>query len=95
MDTNLTGCRWVMMARAALTAMAAAATTIVLATVLKRVDLAVPEARDALLGLLGLALVVAAGAMDAKDSRDAAPDTGPAERTSWHEHDGSFRGMVG
>ncbi len=95
MDTNLTGWRWVVVARAALTTVAAATTTIVLAVVLKRVDLAVPEARDALLGLLGLALVVAAGALDAKESQDTAPDTGPAERTSWHEHDGSFRGMVG
>lgn len=95
MDTNLTRCRWLAVARATLAAAAAAATVFVLTLVLKRVDVAVPEARDAFLGLLGLLLVVTAGALDAKDGRDQAPDTDPTKSRSWHEHEGSFRGMVG
>lgn len=43
------------------------------------------EARDALLVVLGLVVTTLDGA-----SESAAP-----ERTSWHEYDGAFRGMVG
>ena len=95
MDTNLTGCRWVAAGRAALTTVAASLTVFALTLVLKRVDAVVPQARDVILGLLGLALVITAGALDSKEWQDKAPDTVPMERTSWHEHEGSFRGMVG
>lgn len=92
MDTNVTGCRWLGAARATLTAVAAAATVFGLTFMLRRVDIAIPEARDALLGLLGLALVATAGVLDGKDERDQTPETVPAERTFRQEHEGSFRG---
>lgn len=95
MDANTTGCRWVAPVRAALTTVAAALTIFALTLVLKKVDAAVPQARDAVLGLLGLALVLTVGAIDANESQDTAPDTLTAGRTLWHEHEGSFRGMIG
>lgn len=95
MDTNMAGCRWVAAVRAALTAAAAALTVFGLTLVLRKVDVAVPQSRDVVLGLLGLALVLTAGAIDANESQDTAPDTVPTERTHWHEYEGSFRGMVG
>jgi hypothetical protein len=95
MNAQMTGCRWVAPVRAALTTVAAALTVFALTLVLKKVDAAVPQARDVVLGLLGLALVLTAGAIDANESQDTAPDTGHAERTQWHEYEGSFRGMVG
>jgi len=51
---------------------------------LTRPDLGV-EARDALLAALGLAVATLNGA----------PEGAAPERTSWHEYDGAFRGMVG
>jgi hypothetical protein len=101
MDTQLTVSRWVGAARAALATVAAALTIFALTLVLKRVDAAIPQARDAVLGLLGVALILTAGALDAQEpedrtpDREPAPDTEPAESTSWHEYEGSFRGMVG
>ena len=95
MDANTMGCRWVAPVRAALVTVAAAMTVFALTLVLKKVDVAVPQARDVVLGLLGLALVLTAGVIDANESQDTAPDTIPAERTRWHEYEGSFRGMIG
>ncbi len=95
MDTNLTGCRWIAVMRAALAAVAASLTVFGLTLLLRRVDVAVPQARDAIMGLLGLALVITAGALDAKEWPDKAPDTAPIERVPWYEYEGSFRGMVG
>src|SRR5262252_323829 len=101
MWTNLTGCQWVVGVRATLTTVATALTVFGLTLVLRRVDAVVPQARDAVLVLLGVALVLTAGAVDAKgsqelqESQDQPPHTVPAERTRWHEYDGSFRGMIG
>jgi hypothetical protein len=95
MDTHLTGCRWIAAIRGALTAVAASLTVFGLTLLLKRVDAAVPQARDAIMGLLGLALVITAGALDAKEWPDKTPDAGHVERIPWHEHEGSFRGMIG
>lgn len=100
MDTQLTVSRWVGTARAALATVAAALTVFALTLVLKRVDAAVPQARDAVLGLLGVALILTAGALDAQEPGDRTPDreqtdAEPSEATSWHEYEGSFRGMVG
>ena len=91
-DTNLTGCRWVTVVRAALSAAAAALTVFALTLVLRKVDVVVPQARDVVLGVLGLALVLTVGAIDANESRDTALDTVPTQRPQWHEYEGSFRG---
>jgi hypothetical protein len=93
METSLN--RWIAAGRAALTTAAAALTVFALTLVLKRVDAVVPQARDVVLGLLGLALVMTAGTLDSKEWQDKAPDSVPMERTPWHEYEGSFRGMVG
>jgi hypothetical protein len=98
MDTNMRGCRWVAALRGALSTVAAALTVFGLTLLLKRVDAAVPQARDAVLVLLGLGLVLTVGAIDAKESQESphqAPDRVPMEGTPWHEHAGSFRGMIG
>lgn len=101
MDTQLIVSRWVGAARAALAAAAAAMTVFALTLVLKRVDDAIPQGRDAVLVLLGVALILTAGALDAQEPAEETPDEGPApdaeraEATSWHEYEGSFRGMVG
>jgi uncharacterized membrane protein YidH (DUF202 family) len=96
-NANTMGSRWLAPVRAALTTVAAGLTVFALTLVLKKVDVAVPQTRDVVLALLGLALVLAAGAIDANGSQEAAdtaPDPVLAEPTPWHEYEGSFRGMV-
>ena len=95
MDRHLTESRLLAVIRAALGAVAASLTVFGLTLLLKRVDVAVPQARDAILALLGLALVITAGALDAKEWPDRAPDTNIIDRAPWHEYEGSFRGMIG
>lgn len=98
MDTQVRLSGWVGTARAGLAAVAAALTVFALTLVLKRVDAAVPQARDAVLCLLGVALILTAGSREAEEPedttahRDRAPSA-PPESTSWHEYDESFRGM--
>ncbi len=98
MLTHMTGCRWVAAVRAALATAATALTVFALTLVLRRIDVAVPQARDAVLVLLGVALILTAGAGDVEEAQKShaqSLDAVPMERTPWYEYDGSFRGMSG
>lgn len=95
MGTQMGGCRWLAPARALLAAVAASLTVFALTLVLKKVDAAVPQARDVVLGALGLALILTAGALDGQEPEERELHVEPAEPVSWHEYEGSGRGMVG
>ena len=80
METDVARYKWNGMARAAGGVLFAGS----ILFLLTRPDLGV-EARDALLMVLGLVVT----------TLDGAPESAVPERTSWHEYDGAFRGMVG